>query len=148
LAARFVRDEEAAGSNPATPTQKSQVTARLCGLALRFTSRCVGVYLEPELYQRRNFDGGMLGLIQRLAPRSDLRENVRTFKAAVSDQETDRAEEIDLLRDELISRKKILRQHGRTRVLLSDDAYAKIVEAYTERHDDLAVAASVSVARD
>jgi hypothetical protein len=28
LAARFVRDEEAAGSNPATPTKKRQVGAR------------------------------------------------------------------------------------------------------------------------
>jgi hypothetical protein len=30
LAARFVRDEEAAGSNPATPTIKLQVAALFC----------------------------------------------------------------------------------------------------------------------
>jgi hypothetical protein len=71
----------------------------------------------------------MLGLLQRLAPRSDLRENARTVEATVIDQRTDRAEEIDLLRDELICQKKILRQHDGTRVLLSDDAYAKIEEA-------------------
>jgi hypothetical protein len=61
------------------------------------------------------------------------------------DQE-DRTEEIDLLRDELISVKKILRQHGRTRVLLSNDAYAKIMDAHTERLDDLSAAASVNIA--
>ncbi len=67
------------------------------------------------------------------------------MKATVIDQ-TDRADEIDLLRDELISQKKILRQHDRTRVLLSGDAYAKIEEAYTERRGDLTAAVSVSVA--
>lgn len=107
---------------------------------------CVGVYLEPEPYQRRNLDDGIMGMLRRLAPRSDLRENARILKATVIDQQTDRAEEIDLLRDELISQKKILRQHGRTRVLLRDDAYHKIVEAYTERQGDLAAASSVSVA--
>jgi hypothetical protein len=108
---------------------------------------CVGLYLEPEPYQRRNLDDGILSLLRRLAIRADLRENARTLKATVIDQQTDRAEEIDLLRDELISQKKILRQHDRTRVLLSRDAYAKIEEAYTERRGDLATAASISVAR-
>jgi hypothetical protein len=106
---------------------------------------CVGVYLEPEPYQRRNLDDGILDMLRRLARRSDLRENTRTLKATVVDQEN-RTEEIDLLRDELISQKKVLRQHGRTRVLLSDDAYAKIMEAYNEGRNDLTTAASVTVA--
>jgi hypothetical protein len=105
---------------------------------------CVGVYLEPEPYQRRNLDGGILDMLRQLARRSDLRENARTLRATVVDQE-DRAEEIDLLRDELISEKKILRQHGRTRVLLGDDAYAQIIKAHTERLDELSAAASVRV---
>lgn len=108
---------------------------------------CVGIYLEPEPYQRRNLDDGILRLLRRLAPRTDLRENARTLKATVIDEQTDRAEEVDLLRDELISRKKILRQHDRTRVLLTEDAYAKIEQAYTELRDDLTTAASVIVAQ-
>jgi hypothetical protein len=106
---------------------------------------CVGVYLEPEPYQRRNLDRGILDMLRQLVRRSDLRENARTLRATVVDQE-DRTEEIDLLRDELISVKKILHQHGRTRVLLGDDAYAKIMDAHTERLDELSAAASVSVA--
>jgi hypothetical protein len=106
---------------------------------------CVGVYFEPEPYQRRNLDGGILDMLRGLVRRPDLRENARTLKATVVDQD-DRVEEIDLLRDELISQKKVLRQHGRTRVLLSDDAYDKIVEGYNETRDNLARAASVSVA--
>jgi hypothetical protein len=106
---------------------------------------CVGVYLEPEPYQRRNLDDGIMNMLRRLVQRTDLRENARTLKATVVDQEN-RTEEIDLLRDELISQKKVLRQHGRTRVLLSDDAYAKIVEAHDEGRDALTAAASVSVA--
>jgi hypothetical protein len=127
----------------------SQADASL-GAALRAAERashadCVGVYLEPEPYQRRDLDDGILQLLRRLARRQDLRENARTCKATVVDQEN-RTEEVDLLRDELISQKKILRQHDRTRVLLSDDAYAKIMEAYGELRDDLTVAASVSMA--
>jgi hypothetical protein len=106
---------------------------------------CVGVYLEPEPYQRRNLDAGILDMLRRLVQRSDLRENARTLKATVVDQ-GDRTEEIDLLRDELISQKKVLRQQGRTRVLLSDDAYAKIVEAHNQGRDELIAAASVKVA--
>ena len=105
---------------------------------------CVGVYLEPEPYQRRNLDDGILQMLRRLVRRPDLRENTRTLRATVVDQEN-RAEEIDLLKDELISQKKVLRQHGRTRVLDSDDAYAKIVEAYDQGQDELTAAASVSV---
>lgn len=106
---------------------------------------CVGIYLEPEPYQRRNLADGMLSFLRSMAPRVDLRENVRTFRATVIDRKTDRADEIDLLRDELISQKKILRQHRRTRVLLSEDAYDKIAGAFAERYDDLLAAASVSV---
>ena len=36
MAARFVRDEEAAGSNPATPTEKRQVTRHLVACLLRY----------------------------------------------------------------------------------------------------------------
>ena len=37
MAARFVRDEEAAGSNPATPTEKRQVTKNLVTSRLHYT---------------------------------------------------------------------------------------------------------------
>ena len=37
MAARFVRDEEAAGSNPATPTEKRQVTKNLVTCRLHYT---------------------------------------------------------------------------------------------------------------
>jgi hypothetical protein len=105
---------------------------------------CVGVYLEPEPYQRRNLDGGIMDMLRQLVRRADLRENARKIRATVVDDEG-RTEEIDLLKDELISEKKILRQHGRTRVLLQDDAYAQITNAHTERYEDLTAAASVSV---
>ncbi len=36
MAARFVRDEEAAGSNPATPTEKRQVTRHLVACLLHY----------------------------------------------------------------------------------------------------------------
>jgi hypothetical protein len=49
LAARFVRDEEAAGSNPATPTTKPQVIPHEAACDLRLPlSRCPILGAKPE----------------------------------------------------------------------------------------------------
>lgn len=104
---------------------------------------CVGVYLEPEPYQRRNLNEQMLDFIRRMAGRPDLRDNAREFKVTVIDEETEKADELDLLRDHLISQTRIFKQHARTRVLDSKDAYKKIDRAFAERRDDLLAAASV-----
>jgi hypothetical protein len=51
LAARFVRDEEAAGSNPATPTEKFQISVPYCA-ASRWLAQVVsqfGSIWEPIL---------------------------------------------------------------------------------------------------
>jgi hypothetical protein len=47
------RDEEAAGSNPATPTRKHQVTRYRCPLGTLRLSRCpiLGARREPILYE-------------------------------------------------------------------------------------------------
>ncbi|MBO3752141.1 hypothetical protein J5X84_39275 [Streptosporangiaceae bacterium NEAU-GS5] len=105
----------------------------------------VGLYLEPEPYQRHNLDEAVLHFIRWIARRPDLRENARRLRVRAVDRDVNRLDELDLLRDQLISHKKILKLHDRTRVLQSDDAYAKIEEAYSERLPDLREAAAVSI---
>lgn len=108
-------------------------------------AECVGIYLEPEPYQRHDLSDSVFGFIKQMVRRSDLHENIREFKVKVVDRETDRATDLDLLRDQLISEKKIFKQHGRTRVLDRDDAYGKIEDAFNERREELLSAASVNL---
>lgn len=105
---------------------------------------CVGLYLEPEAYQRHDLSVGVLSFLKRMVTRRDLHEHTREFRAKVVDHETDKVDPLDLLNDQLISHKKICKQHRRTRVLDREDAYEKIEEAYDERREELLIAASVT----
>src|SRR5260370_33616054 len=69
---------------------------------------CVGIYLEPEPYQRRNLGGGILEMLRQLARPSDLRENARTRQATVGRAE-DRTQGSALVRAQLVSRSDTLR---------------------------------------
>jgi hypothetical protein len=104
----------------------------------------IGIILAPEPYQRVNLADGMMEFVRRMIRRDDLRENVQQFKASFVD-EANRTDEINLLQDHLISKKKILRINDRSRVLDSDDAYARIEEAFSDLRQDLLSAPSASV---
>src|SRR3954454_23455648 len=56
LVARFVRDEEAVGSNPATPTPKQQVRGRFSKIENRPPDRLLRVVRSP-----RRTSAGLLG---------------------------------------------------------------------------------------
>ncbi|MBB5775045.1 hypothetical protein [Nonomuraea jabiensis] len=68
------------------------------------------------------------------------------LKATIVDGETGKADEINLLEDQLIAKRTILRLTHRSRVLNREDAYRQIVRAYEELREDLLSASSASVA--
>lgn len=107
----------------------------------------VGIILAPEPYKRANLAAIILDFVKRMVGREDLRENAIEFKASLVDDTTGKVDEINLLEDQLISRKAILRLSPRSRVLKPKDAYAKILEAYKESHRDLLAAASVGLGK-
>jgi hypothetical protein len=108
----------------------------------------VGLILQPEPYKRVELKSGLITFLRRIIRREDLRDQTHELKVTVVDGETGRADEINLLEDQLISRRKFLRQNQRSRDLNSEDAYRQIVLAYRELHEDLLSASSASVSSE
>jgi len=105
----------------------------------------VGIILQPEPYKRVDLKPDLMGFLRRIVRRKDLRDQVEELKVSIVNDVTGKVDEINLLEDQLISKKTILRSTHRSRVLNSGDAYQKIVEAYYEMREDLLSASSASL---
>lgn len=103
----------------------------------------IQVILKPEPNGRQNLGQRALSAVKQLARRPDLRENVEEFQVRGPDSD-DRMLPVDLLSDELVVVKRILRVDRRTRALQDGEAYAAIEEAYSEIQDELTAAAVAS----
>lgn len=101
------------------------------------------IVLRPRRYSRGTISDRILNFARRLAPRADARTEASKFKVAGLNTETRRVEVVDLLRDQLIVQKQIIRQSKRGRALKSDSAYEAIETAYEELGDQLEKAAGL-----
>lgn len=104
---------------------------------------------EVELVLRPNKDARLgafqrlLEPLKRLARQPELRENASRFQVRGKHDVTGRVEVIDLLRDQLIARKQILRLGERSRAIDAASAFEAIRAAHDELGDDLRRAASI-----
>lgn len=80
-----------------------------------------------------------------LARGPELRENARCFQVKGTHDVTGRVAEIDLLHDQLIANKRILRVGERSRAVDANSAFEAIRAAHDELEDDLRRAASIIV---
>ena len=103
----------------------------------------VEITLTPEPHSRRSLGERLLDVTRFLGRRDDLRDNAARFHVKGLDPEPQRVEEIDVLRDQLITSRRILRLNERTRVLDPDSAYAAIEEAHRDLEHDLQQAAGI-----
>jgi len=111
-------------------------------------SQIVHLTLQAGRYQRGTWlHDRMAGVARRLASRPGLRENAEKFVVKGLNEEIDAIEEVDVLKDQLISTKRIFRVDKRTRVLDDASAYAAIEQAYSELKADLEAAASIAISR-
>ena len=108
----------------------------------------VEIVLTPEPRSRRSLGERLLGVTRFLGRRDDLRDNAARFHVKGLDPEPQRVEEIDVLRDQLITSRRILRLNERTRVLDPASAYAAIEEAHRDLEHDLQQAAGAQLERD
>jgi hypothetical protein len=134
------------------PSYSATVAQADASLGAAFTAaanvgnpQTVHVILAPEPNGRQNLGQRALNAVKQIAARSDLRENTEEFLVKGPDND-DRMLPIDLLSDELVVMKRIVRVDSRTRALQDGDAYAAIEEAYQEIQDQLEAAAGVSSA--
>lgn len=103
----------------------------------------VEVTLSPKRYSRDPLSNRLLDFARKLAYRADLRSEASRFVLRGWDPETGRVELVDLLSDELIVKRHILRQDSRTRALDRESAYGAIEEAYGGLREQLENASAI-----
>ena len=101
------------------------------------------IVLRPEKYSRDSLSRRMLDTVRRLIRRPDLRTEASKFQIKGVRSDTNAVEIVDVLRDQLITSKAIMRQSERGRALNKWAAYGAIEEAFDELKGDLISAAGV-----
>ena len=102
------------------------------------------IVLKPASDRRHGALQRLLGPLKALARGSDLRENTSRFQVRGKCDGTGSVETIDLLHDQLIARKQMMRLGERSRAINAESAFAAIEAAHAELVDDLRQAASIS----
>ena len=102
------------------------------------------VILKPQQDASTGFLAKMIGGLKELVSNGNVREGADRLQVHGKCEDTDRVETIDLLKDQLISTKAIVRMNPRSRALVPAAAFQAIQEAYRDLHDELTAAASVS----
>ncbi|HUD05475.1 MAG TPA: hypothetical protein VMR18_00940 [Candidatus Saccharimonadales bacterium] len=105
----------------------------------------VRLILSPEAHGRSFLRRTIRTAARTLAARNDITENAQTFSVKGLDVETQTIEVVDVLRDQLVASKSIVRLDRRSRAINDDAAYAAIQEAYTTMESELHEAAAVQV---
>lgn len=103
------------------------------------------IILKPAQHSRSWLSERLHPIIRRLAGRQDLQLEASRFKVRGQNRTTGQIEEIDLLNDKLIAKRRILQIDERTRALDRDSAYAAIEDAFDELRDNLIAAAGVEL---
>ena len=86
----------------------------------------------------------LLRVTRVLSQRDEIQSEALKFEVAGINEVTGRVEHLDILQDQLIVRKQIVRQTDRGRTLDAGAAYQAIEEAYAEVEAEVAEAAGVA----
>ena len=100
--------------------------------------------LKPSKETRHDALSRLGGALKTLARGRELRDNAQRFQVKGKHDGTGRVETIDLLHDQLISRKQVLRIGERSRAINADLAFEAISAAHDELGDYLRRAASLA----
>jgi hypothetical protein len=103
------------------------------------------VILRPSVDARRGALQRLLAPLKALVRARELREYASRFQVRGKHDETGKVELIDLLRDQLIARKQILRLGERSRAIDANSAFEAIRAAHHELRDDLHQAAALAL---
>lgn len=101
--------------------------------------------LRPTKATRRQALQRLINPLRTLVRAHDLRDNAQRFQVAGKREDTGKVETIDLLRDQLIAHKQVLRLGERSRAVVTDSAFDAIRAAHDELGDDLRRAAAVDL---
>jgi hypothetical protein len=107
-------------------------------------SEDVEIVLRSKPYSRTATLGARIKeVVKSLAGRGDMREHITKFTVRGYNPGEERVEALDLLNDQLIATRRMLRRDERTRALDSGSAFAAIEDAYRELRPQLRDAAGI-----
>ena len=104
----------------------------------------VQVVIKPQRQSRNSALRRLIGPIRHLLHPSDVRHGFNRLQVRGMCDDTGRVETIDLLKDQLISTKQIVRLNLRSRALDPHSAFQAIRDSYRELEDSLIEATAVS----
>ena len=102
------------------------------------------IVMKPQPQARRSTLEKLLDPLRGLLNQDDARQGLVRLQARGRCDDTGRVETLDLLKDHLISTKRIMRLNPRGRALSPDSAFLAIREAYAELEDSIQSAAGIS----
>ncbi len=103
------------------------------------------VILRVRPYDRRGaLADRMFQKAQRILRMEGLREHATKFVIKATNEETGRVEPLDLLNDQLIASRTVIKDGARSRAVDSESAFTAVESAYNELREDIAAAASVT----
>ncbi len=131
-----------------TPTSYASVLRRFSedlgaaidGLAAFGKAEVIDIVLKPR-GRKKGLSNKLITVAKRVAGLSDARTELGRFVLRGMSDATGKVEEVDVLSDFLISKKRVVTQDDQTRAVASDSAYAAIREAHTELQGELRDAA-------
>jgi hypothetical protein len=103
--------------------------------------------LRPKSHARGGIGRDILQRVKRMFLNEELRDKATRFRVQGINQLGDTEDFIDLLSDDLMVRKPMLRQEGRSRAVDAESAYQAIIEAHAEVEHKLARATRLYVLR-
>lgn len=103
------------------------------------------IVMKPQPRARRSTLERLRGSLQGLLDQDDSRQGLVRLQARGRCEDTGRVETLDLLKDHLISTKRIMRLNPRSRALSPDSAFRAIREAYADLEDSIRLAAGASL---
>lgn len=104
----------------------------------------IQLVLKSSKDNRKSALQRLLAPLKALARGRDLRDNVARFQIKGKHGDTNHVEIIDLLRDQLIARKQVMRLGERSRAVDTESAFKAIQAAHTDLENELHQAASLS----
>ena len=104
----------------------------------------VQIVIKPKKQSRISALDKLKSLFMQLQSQNGFLQNVDRFQLRGKCVDTDSVETIDLLKDQLITTKSIVRLSQRSRALDPNSAFQSIHEAYKELHNDLSLATDIS----
>ncbi len=102
----------------------------------------LGLLLKSEPYSRKSIPRRILDFARRVGRDENFLRSATRFKAKGIDQ-FGNLEEIDVLNEQLVAKKKMIKEDPLSRALVKESAYEAIEEAYEELEEKIARAASI-----